>query len=137
MQSLGVLNDADRDKLHDDISMEKLSEVIKNCDNNKSSGLDGLPYEFYKAVWPVIGGDFISILQCQLDRLVLIESDTIGATRLASKVSGIPQVDELRPITLLNRDYKILTKLFVLGKLPILVFVIRSGQLCTVGIPWE
>ena len=48
-------------------------------------------------------------------------------------MSGVPQVDELRPITLLNTDYKILTKLFVLRMLPILVFIIKSGQLCTVG----
>ena len=48
-------------------------------------------------------------------------------------MSGVPQIDELRPITLLNCDYKILTKLFVLRMIPILIFVIISGQLCTVG----
>ena len=42
-------------------------------------------------------------------------------------------MDELRPITLLNTDYKILTKLFVLRMVPILIFIIKSGQLCTVG----
>ena len=133
LENLGELSDTDRDKLHVDIAIEELDDVIKNCDNNKSPGLDGLPYEFYKVAWPVIREDFCSILQCQLDRFKLIESDTVGATRLAPKVSGVPQVDELRPITLLNTDYKILTKLFVLRMLPILVFIIRSGQLCTVG----
>ena len=135
LENLGELSDTDRDKLHVDIAIEELDDVIKNCDNNKSPGLDGLPYEFYKVAWPVIREDFCSILQCQLDRFKLIESDTVGvgATRLAPKVSGVPQVDKLRPITLLNTDYKILTKLFVLRMLPILVFIIRSGQLCTVG----
>ena len=52
---------------------------------------------------------------------------------MAPTVSGVPQVDELRPITLLNSDYKILTKLFVMRMLPILFFIIKSGQLCTVG----
>ena len=133
LEDLGKLSDLDRDKLHEDISYEDLSEIVKNCENNKSPGLDGLPYEFYKVVWSVIGQDFVMILQCQLDRLRLIDSDTVGATRLAPKVSGIPQVDELRPITLLNTDYKILTKLFVLRMVPILIFIIKSGQLCTVG----
>ena len=133
LEGLGSLSDSDRDKLHVNINMEELSEVLKNADNNKSPGLDGLQYEFYKAVWSVIGEDFMKILQCQLDRIKLIDSDTIGATRLASKVNGIPQVDELRPITLLNTDYKILTKIFVLRLLPILLFIIKSGQLCTVG----
>ena len=77
---------------------------------------------------------FIQVLQCQLDRFKIIDSNTMGATRLGPKVSGVPQVDELRPITLLNCDYKILTKLFVFRMIPILIFIITSGQLCTVGM---
>ena len=133
LNGLGKLSDSDRDKLHVDATLEELSEVVKNCDNNKSPGLDGLSYEFYKVVWPIIGKDFVKIIQCQLDRLKLIDSDTVGATRLAPKVDGVPQVDELRPITLLNTDYKIMSKLFVVRMLPILVFIINSGQLCTGG----
>ena len=132
MEGLGKLNDADSDKLHEDIGMEELDEVVKDCGNNKSPGLDGLTYEFYKVVWPVISETFTQVLQCQLDRLRLIDSDTVGATRLAPKVAGVPSVDELRPITLLNCDYKILTKMFVRRMVPILKFVIRSGQLCSV-----
>ena len=83
------------------------------CARNKSPGLDGLPYELYQATWEVIGMDFVQVLQCQLDRIRLVESNRHGATRLTSKVEGIPSVFELRPITLLNCDYKILSKCFV------------------------
>ena len=76
---------------------------------------------------------FLKILQCQLDRERLIDSDKIGATRLISKVSGIPTVQDLRPITLLNCDYRILAKLLVKRIKPVLPSVIKSGQLCTVG----
>ena len=41
-------------------------------------------------------------------------------------------MDELRPITLLNSDYKILSKWFVKRMKPVLPFVIKSGQLCTI-----
>ena len=54
-----------------------------NCENNKSPGLS---YESYKAVLPVIAADLIQILQCQLDRQKLIYSNTVGATRLTSKL---------------------------------------------------
>ena len=54
-------------------------------------------------------------------------------TRLVPKVKGVPSVDELRPITLLNCDYKILTKWLVKRMKPVLPKVIKSGQLCTVG----
>jgi hypothetical protein len=71
-------------------------------------------------------------LQCQLDRDRIIESDQHGATRLTSKVDGIPAVFELRPITLLNCDYKILSKCFVGELAPVMGEIILSGQLCSV-----
>ena len=52
--------------------------------------MDGLTYEFYRAVWDVIGKCFVEVLQVQLERLNLIESDKMGATKLASKVDGVP-----------------------------------------------
>ena len=48
-------------------------------------------------------------------------------------MKGVPRADELRPITLLNCDYKLFTKWFVLRMKPALPHVIKSGQLCTVG----
>ena len=88
---------------------------------------------FFKAVWSVISVDFKKILQCELDRGQIIESNTFGATRLIPKVKCVPKVDELRPITLLNSDYKILSKILVQRIKPCLPSVIRSSQLCTVG----
>ena len=73
------------------------------------------------------------VLQCQLDRQSIVDSNTVGATRLSSKVAGVPQVDELRPLTLLNCDYRIMSKFFVKRMKPVLPIVIKSGQLCTVG----
>ena len=54
-------------------------------------------------------------------------------TRLCSKVNGVPSVSDLRPITLLNCDYMLLSKWFVLKLRPKLPLIIKSGQLCTVG----
>ena len=118
--------------MHKNILGDELDYVIKSCCNNKSPGLDGLTYEFYKKTWNIIKDVFMDVLQCQLDRLRLIDSDKIGATRLLPKVLGVPQIDELRPITLLNCDYRILSKLLVLRLKPTLPYLIRSGQLCTV-----
>ena len=67
------------------------------------------------------------------DRKRIIESNKDGVTRLAPKVNGVPAVDELRPITLLNCDYKILSKWLVMRMKPVLPHVIKSGQLFTVG----
>ena len=133
LSGLGKLDDNQRDKLHEVVGHEELKDVVKKCEPNKSPGLDGISYEFYQKLWHIVGDDFRETLNCQLERKRLIDSDTVGATRLAPKVDGVPAVDELRPITLLNCDYKILTKVFVARMIPIMVFIITSGQLCSVG----
>ena len=68
----------------------------------------------------------------KLERVKLMESDRHGATRLTSKVDGIPAVSELRPIDLLNCGCKILSKCFVELLNPVMGEVIHSGQLCSV-----
>ena len=133
LTDLSRMNKDESEKLEVDVCADELEFVISKCANNKSPGLDGLSYEFYKHTWPVIKDTFLSVLQCQLHRNRLILSDTCGATRLIPKVDGVPKVDELRPITLLNCDYKICAKLLVLRMKPIMPKVIRSSQLCSVG----
>ena len=81
----------------------------------------------------MIKEDLLEIYKCQLNRKKLIKSNCEGVTRLAPKVDGVPTVEELRPITLLNSDYKILAKWFVMRMKPVLPKVIKSGQLCTIG----
>ena len=100
---------------------------------NKSPGLDGLPYEFYKATLDINGHDLAEVLKVQMVRFRIIESDRHGTTRLCSKIDGVPAVTELRPITLLNCDYKILSKCFVKRLVPVMPEVILSGQLCFNG----
>merc|ERR1711867_122064 len=133
LRDLATLSDSDRDGLVNEMTMGKLEEIVKECDRNKSPGLDGLSYEFYQNTFPVIKNDLLAIYRCQLSREFIIKSNKEGVTRLAPKVVGVPCVDELRPITLLNCDYKILSKWLVKRMKPVLPVVIRSGQLCTVG----
>ena len=127
------MDNNDSNIMSKNVEMEELDTILKHCKNNKSPGLDGLPYEFFKAVWSTIGSDFLKIIQCQLDRIAIVDSNKVGATRLLPKVIGTPQVDELRPITLLNTDYKILAKLLVNRMKPVLPQVITSSQLCSVA----
>ena len=133
LEDVGVMDRVEAESMEEDFGIEELDLVIKECPYNKAPGLDGLSYEFYRITWSIIRETFLMIVQCQLDRGRILDSDKIGATRLLSKVSGVPTVQDLRPITLLNCDYRILAKLLVKRIKPSLPSVIRSGQLCTVG----
>ena len=133
LENVPRLSSVSADLLEAPVSADELWAVVEELPANKSPGLDGLPYEFYRAVLPVIKTEFLQVLQCVLDRRTLTGSMKMGVTRLLPKVSGIPAVDELRPITLLTTDYKLLTKVLVKRLIPVLPEVIKSGQLCSVG----
>ena len=132
LENVGKISDIQKDQLVSDITKEELDFIVENCPTMKSPGLDGLTYEFYKKVWDIIGNRFLQVLQVQLDRLKLIESNRMGATKLVPKVDDVPRVDELRPITLLNTDYKLLTKWMVFRLKPLMGSIIKSGQICNV-----
>ena len=108
--------------------MEELEEAVKQLQNHKAPGLDGLPAEFYKKTMEVIQGDLLDIINCQLDRVKILESDRHGATRLGPKVEGV----QLRPITLLCLDYKILSKILTNRLLGVMGEVVKSWHSCSV-----
>ena len=107
--------------------------MVKSCANGKSPGLDGLTYEFFKRTWHVIGQTFTKVLQTQLDREILMKSGRQGATRLIPKVDGVPDVTELRPITLLQVDYRLLSKCLAVRLHLVMEEVVEPGQLGTAG----
>ena len=132
LEGLGELTTGSQGKIIKRVSMEELEEAVTSLNSHKSPGLDGLTAEFYKKTLEVTKEDLLDIINCQLDRVRLIESDRHGATRLGPKVEGVPRVDQLRPITLLNLDYKILSKIITNRLLKVMGEVVRSGQSCSV-----
>ena len=78
LQHLQSLDPADSEDLHRDITMDELDSVISSCASNKSPGLDGITYEFYKTTWHIIKDTFMSIVQCQLNTLLSVQV-TIGS----------------------------------------------------------
>jgi hypothetical protein len=51
---------------------------------------------------------------------------------LLPKVAGPPIAAQLRPITLLPCDYKLLTKVYVQHLIPLLPSILTTSQLCSV-----
>jgi hypothetical protein len=81
--------------------------------SNKSPGSDGLPAEFYKEFFPNIGPLFINIANAQIAQ-PLSPSQRLGViTLLPKKDSDRSLLSNWRPVSLLNTDYKILSKTLV------------------------
>ncbi|MCP3679353.1 MAG: hypothetical protein GY782_03435, partial [Gammaproteobacteria bacterium] len=128
LQGLGRLTPEQAEELVSEVTLSEVEDAIAESKNNKSPGFDGLTLEFYKAVSDLLGGDLVEVINDQLARLVLMEGDLEGAMRLLSNVEGVPLVTELRPITLLNMSYKLLSRILSkrLGKF--LGTLLRSVQ---------
>ena len=131
LSNLSQLTQESQNSLEMPLTLDEVSEVVKSCQNGKSPGLDGLTYEFYKKTWPIIGASFTMVLQNQLDRARIMESSRHGATRLISKVEGVPDVTELRPITLLQVDYRLLSKCLAMRLHAVMPEVVDPRQLGT------
>jgi hypothetical protein len=114
------------------ITLPELEQAVTKAANGRSPGLDGLSYEFYRAVFPYVGTSMVAALNTMLDRGQLTPSLLRGAVRLLPKVAGAPAASQLRPITLLACDYKLLSKVYVQRLLPLLPTVLTSNQLCSV-----
>ena len=75
LKDLATLPDSEREGLVKEMALGELEEIVKECNHNKSPGLDGLSYEFYKITFPIIKDDLLAIYRCQLSRESIIKSN--------------------------------------------------------------
>jgi hypothetical protein len=81
--------------------------------NDKSPGSDGLPTEFYKKKFPEFGHIFVLIANSQCQQELALSQRTGIINLLPKKDSDLQFLANWRPISLLNVDYKILSKSLV------------------------
>ena len=105
-----TLSDESKDFLDSDVSDEEILKVLKKTKNNKSPGPDGIIFEFYKLYWNVIGGDLCEILRQGLEDKQLSYTQYLATIILLYKKGIREDIRNWRPISLLNTDYKLLSK---------------------------
>ena len=135
LRGLGQLDNVSAETMIKEITEDEVKLAIEKSKGNKSPGLDGITYEFYKKSKDSLIPIMTEIFNEQLGRLKLAESNKVGVTRLLSKVSptSVPLVTELRPITLLNCDYKLLSMIIASRLNSVLPQLIKSNQSCGIN----
>lgn len=95
-----------------EISMDEVEKAIKCLTLDKSPGSDGLTSNFYRHFWVHLKDLFFCMLK------EISKSHILPTTMKQGLITLIPKpgkdsklIDNLRPITLLNTDYKLLTHL--------------------------
>ena len=107
-----------------------LDELTNTLNTGKSLGSDGLSVEFYLHFWETLGPLLLRVSnQCFSDD-ELCGSMKGSVTRLIFKKRGdIMHLKNWRPISLLNVDYKIISKA-ITSK--VLQYIVHSDQTCSV-----
>ena len=111
------------------ITKEECTESIKAMENFKSPGTDGLPIEFYKIMWHEVSDLLIESFNYSYQKGELSISPKQGIiTLLPKKDKDVRYLKNWRPISLLNADYKILTKCLANRLKKVLPKIIHSNQ---------
>ena len=104
------LTDEQKTKCSEEFSLGDLRRAMRASSNGKSPGQDGIPMEFYKTFWDIIGPDLQLVFRHSFDTGILPESQRVAVIRCLPKKGDLSDVRNWRPISLLNADYKIFAK---------------------------
>ncbi len=105
-----TLSNESIDLLDKNITKTELYSSLKKMKNNKSPGPDGIIVEFYKLFWNEIVHDLFEVFNYSFDVEQLPYTQYIAIIILLYKKGRREDIKNWRPISLLNIDVKILSK---------------------------
>ena len=115
------------------LSAMEVSSALLGMARRKAPGLDGLPVEFYVKFWDVLGPDLVSVLNSCLESRSLPLSQRRGIISLSFKKGDRLEPRNWQPITLLNVDYKLASRVIAGRLLKVNHLVVAKDQTC--GVP--
>ncbi|XDV53672.1 hypothetical protein PO909_022110 [Leuciscus waleckii] len=105
------LDEDEKNMCERDIDIEEIKSAINQTKKNKSPGSDGLTHEFYKTFIGTLAPILLKVYKSMEERREVPESMGLGVITILYKNKGSPlSLGNYRPLSLLNTDYKILTK---------------------------
>lgn len=120
--------DADTNAVLDaELSLNELNTALMSMANGKAPGIDGLPFEFHKSFWPVVGEDLLEVFRDSLCKGQLLLSCGRAVITLLKK-GDLQDLKNWRPVSLLCGDYKILSKVLASRLREVMREVIHVNQ---------
>ena len=123
------LSDVERDEIEGHLTYDECEKALRSFDKGKSSGEDAFTAEFYQFFFDLVGPDFFASLNSGYDKGKLSISQRRGTIPLIPKEdASLSLLQNWRPITLLNVDYKIASKAIANRLEPLLPKLIHPDQ---------
>ena len=123
------LSEEQKQSCKGEISLEEIKLILDSFQNNKSPGSDGIPIEFYKTCWNLISDSFLECtkesfkygeMSCSQRKAVITLIEKQGEDRTL--------IENWRPISLINVDAKIISKVIVVRVKNVLPSIIHHNQ---------
>ena len=115
------------------ITKEKIEQSISELNKNKTPGPDGITNEFYqhfkKDITPII---FEVLEQVYINKNLPKQMTQSYITLIPKNDQDLTKVKNYRPISLLNSDYKILSKILTNRLKPRMTMLLHKDQQCAV-----
>lgn len=127
--SIPYLCEEDKFKCEGFLTIGECYNVLNNMSSNKSPGNDGLSSEWYWKFWNVIGNFLVDVLNTGLRKGELSSSQKQAVITLIEKEGKDRcKLKNWRPISLLNVDYKIASKVLASRICKVIPNLINSDQ---------
>ena len=112
------------------VTLEELSKGLKELKNDSSPGLDGITAEFLKVFWCRLGHFLVDSFNCSFQKGSLSFSQRSAVITLIHKGKDLPRnkLNNWRPISLTNSDYKVLAKTLALRLMNVIDSVVDLDQ---------
>ncbi|KAL9955689.1 hypothetical protein ACROYT_G037047 [Oculina patagonica] len=123
------LSNEEQEQMEGIFTLEECKRILESFEDNKSPGEDGFTAEFYKHVFDLIGLDLIQSLNQAFEDGELSISQRRGVITLIPKEdSDLLDIQNWRPITLLNINYRIASKALAKRIESVLPKLVHSDQ---------
>ena len=124
-----TITEDDKKSTESPITLDELFDAIMTLKSDKTPGMDGLTIEFYRKFWKNLSPALYAMYNDAFSKGVLPLSTRRGLISLLPKKNKDTRIiKNLRPLTLLNNDYKILAKTIDNRISPLLPKIINSDE---------
>jgi hypothetical protein len=129
---LPKIPDAANLALAEPVTLEEIFQAIKSGKLKKASGCDGICHEFLSKMWEANKHDLLQIMNEMYRDAMITAQQKHGLLACIPKHAQALHIDDYRPLTILNTDYRLLTRIIAARLRPWLPEILQRSQYCCI-----